>query len=1155
MTAAVSMSSSDGPGPMQKHIRLISACVSGNETRVREALGGEPWSSRSDGDALRQALVKVATKGNLKVLRLLLEHGADVHPRKENELSPLFKAAEAGHLAVVTELLGRKADPNWRGRNGQTALFPACMRGHDAVVSALLEAGAHPDGGAGPDGRPGDKDGRTPLLVMASEKGGRWTIETARLLLRRGVDMNPRDALGRTPLHWTAKNGHLDLARALLSGEFLRLADIDAAQNRGKTALHLAAENNQVDFVDLLLGHGAYPDAASDGRWTPLHNASEKGHHVIVDKLLAAGANVNAELSNRMTPLHWAAFNGHEEVVRLLLKKPETNLSVKDQFERTALLCAAERHHKELVHLLSPSRAADRLSEDAREASKQFEATVVDFGDFQEMKFRKGDVHEKKKQLVFKHSVYELLYGWEDSEKKKPTVPILTKNVKWEPQFRWIHLPANNVAWVETLLAKAFVEGGFRDVEGFKALEKSFDQEHRGALAHDTFMRTHCRRVPSRRAANDDSALGVLSEQTAEPNAGTGAESTITDTSENSTHKAEAKKKGKSEQIAERHPTRAKRKKGDPGNPPGTKEARLSSSRQPSFAPSFASTGAFRQLVNNGKMVLFMPFLHYETHDRRLNMSETIRKARRGVPPPRNASRDELLIYAYINQLHPRRTLDQFLYHGIDTTQRDNDQVVWRYCEKHRFEPKVFMVDQLWLWILGGDTVITCFPQRWDQPKQDPLNVVDGIVEETNAKTRPPIQSVYDLAMVITGRASGMFDRHRFDEQQYQFLDMFESSIGTVTDKESQLFSKFHRASERSTQWVKRYRRGSDDNMEHEFTDDLLNIHQETKLLAEIKDIQDELKIIAVVLDSQILVLEDLMINITEELSLEGTRKSTDGVIKEIKRRFEEQQRLILVHRNDIVRMNNQAASIYDGLTNLLDLKQKHSNALEARFAREQAISAAKQGQTVMVFTIVTIIFLPMSFIAAFFSIDVQEWGNQLTIAYVSKWMFGIGLAISFVFIAMAFLVHDISDAWKVFLRGAHKYTHVTLSHKKGTTPRGISGGGEGEQPDNMSTWTARATKPGTAGAASTSAYRWTAEDADWKRRGLEGPDRMYSRHSGMSRDRERYDHAMLGLSPLRRNLSIGSGPGVPWARPSLDGRRVRLSEDLERGREPGQIR
>lgn len=316
---ATSITSSAGPGPTQRHILLISASVSGNEARVREILSGDPaWSSQADADALRQALVKAATKGNLKVLRLLLDHGAEVdvalhHHRsrsrgedKSEAPSSLFKAAEAGHLAVVRELLARGADPEWRGRNGQTALFPACMRGHDEVVRALLEAGAHPDGGAG------DRDGRTPLLCMASEKARRWTLETAGLLLGRSAEVDPRDGLGRTALHWAAKNGHLGLAGALLGGgggnPGGRRADVDAMQNRGKTALHLAAENDQVALVDLLLGRGARLDAASDGRWTPLINASEKGHHVIVGKLLAAGANVNAELSNRMTALHWAAY-------------------------------------------------------------------------------------------------------------------------------------------------------------------------------------------------------------------------------------------------------------------------------------------------------------------------------------------------------------------------------------------------------------------------------------------------------------------------------------------------------------------------------------------------------------------------------------------------------------------------------------------------------------------------------------------------------------------------------------------------------------------------------------------------------------------------------------------------------------------------------
>lgn len=100
-----------------------------------------------------------------------------------------------------------------------------------------------------------------------------------------------------------------------------------------------------------------------------------------------------------------------------------------------------------------------------------------------------------------------------------------------------------------------------------------------------------------------------------------------------------------------------------------------------------------------------MPFLHYETHDRLLSMTKTIKTAHYGGRPPLNASKDELLVHAYMeNYLHPRRTLDQFFYHGIDTTQRDSDQVVWRYCQKHRKfeEPKLFMVDQLWMWILGG---------------------------------------------------------------------------------------------------------------------------------------------------------------------------------------------------------------------------------------------------------------------------------------------------------------------------------------------------------------------------------------------------------------------------------------------------------------------
>ncbi|KAI0195710.1 hypothetical protein EV127DRAFT_327710, partial [Xylaria flabelliformis] len=260
-------------------------------------------------------------------------------------------------------------------------------------------------------------------------------------------------------------------------------------------------------------------------------------------------------------------------------------------------------------------------------------------------------------------------------------------------------------------------------------------------------------------------------------------------------------------------------------------------------------------------------------------------------------------------------------------------------------------------------------------------------IEETNAKTRPPIQSVYDLAMLITSRCSGMFDHSRLDDQKYQFLDMFESSIGVVTDRESRLFSRFNRASAQSAQWLQRHRRRrTNEDSADQFPDALLDIGVETSLLAEIKDIRDELNIIMGILDAQLQTVTYLEGFVTEELRGEGSRRTTDA---------------------DVSRMDRQALSLYDSLTDLLDLKQKHSNALEARFAGDQAVIAAKQGQTIMVFTIVTIVFLPLSFIASFFAINFVEWQDsiQLSIPYVSRYLFGVGFAISIPLIALAFTV------------------------------------------------------------------------------------------------------------------------------------------------------
>ncbi|KAI1141160.1 hypothetical protein F5Y05DRAFT_376542 [Hypoxylon sp. FL0543] len=1174
MASQASVASSQ-PDPRQ--LRLIAASAQANEARVRDILDEDPpWTSSTDLDALRQALQKAAARGKLSLVRLLLDHGAEVNSKRENEVPALVKAAEGGHTDVVAELLKRGADPNGRNRNGQTALFSACLKGYNKVVEILLEGHANVEAQ--------DKEGRTPLLFLASEKPGKgkWTIETLKLLLSNGANLEVKDQIGRTPLLWAATNNSVELARVLLGNG----ANVAATNNRGRTALHLASESNhkeREEMVKLLLDHGADPGAVSDGGWTPLHNAAQSGSVPVVALLLQTNANVNAVLSNGMTPLHWAAFNGSEEVVRLILTRPDVNLAIKDGFNRTAMLCAAEKHHAEIVHLLSPARGADRLSPVAQRACQAFEATIVDFGQFE------------KKQLVSKYSVYELLYGW-DHEHDKPKVPTLTKNIKYQPDFRWIHLPANNIAWVETLLAKSFIEAGHRDIEAFKALEKTFDQEHQGHLPHAHFMRTFSHRITAPRVGlqdkrEDKSSLAPLSEEPSEVSMkssqnGDTTPKTLDDYFENETP---TKKKSKSELLAERHPKKHKRSKGPPGNPPQRQESSASGSSLKSQVPLAWETP--RSAASSGKIVLFMPFLHYETDERRRKMSNAIKNVYEDRQLIDSASRDSLIVNAYLKsepRLHPRRTLDQYFYHGIDTTARDTDQVVYRYCKRHNKEPKVFMVDQLWLWIIGKDLIITCFPQRWEQPKQDPLNVLDGIIEETNAKTRPPIGSVYDLAMLITSRCSGTFDRHRLDNQDFQFLDMFESSIGLVTDRESQLFSRFNQASAQSAQWLQYHRRrrsiggpkrlpsiGSRDQFEgngkqfDQFPDALLDIGIETSLLAEIKDIRDELSIIAGLLEAQLVTLADFEALVTEELrSTEAAnpnqRRATDAAVAEIRKRSREQMRGLEVRQKDIWRMDHQAGSLYQNLTDLLDLKQKHSNALEARFAGDQAVIAAKQGQTIMVFTIVTIIFLPMSFIAAFFAINLQEWQDgPLTIPYVSKYMFGIGLAISIPLIAMAFAVTDISDAVRDLLDTGRRWVR-SRRKGKGTGNKGLLGRGKGEQGDRGND------NEGLEGEThvmhskhSLSSQREHPRMS--REQQMDGfSSRMRPRHSRERSDE--YYYAAARLSPVsfgRRgsggprkvsfgdangNMNVSGGPA--WARASLDKTRGRrFSEDLEKGR------
>ncbi|PNP39880.1 hypothetical protein TGAMA5MH_08145 [Trichoderma gamsii] len=114
-----------------------------------------------------------------------------------------------------------------------------------------------------------------------------------------------------------------------------------------------------------------------------------------------------------------------------------------------------------------------------------------------------------------------------------------------------------------------------------------------------------------------------------------------------------------------------------------------------------------------------------------------------------------------------------------------------------------------------------------------------------------------------------------------------------------------------------------------------------------------------------------------------------------------------------IKKMNERARNTNKALNTLVDLKQKQNNMIDTRTARLQAeqshtmaMEAERQGRTLMVFTIVTIIFLPLSFIAAFFAIPVNEF-KDITLDYVSMITFPVSAATSLLIIIVGFAASE----------------------------------------------------------------------------------------------------------------------------------------------------
>ncbi len=276
------------------------------------------------------ALQLASINGSAPMLQKLLKAGADPNtPLDQFQDTALMMAARTGKTEAIRVLLETGAKVNvaetW---GGTTPLMWAAAEHHAAAVKLLIDAGA-------------DVNARTKFVAAANGRGFEGRSPKADDPEQKVADF----ASGwLTPLMFAAREGDLESARLMIAAG----ANVNTRGGDGKNALGLAIFNGNYELASYLVDAKSDVNQADTQRFTPLYWAVDRRNMEtapnfpwmvtadplpLIKKLLDAGANPNAIIQNtpraRMregspriifaTALMRAAFAGDLELTKLLL--------------------------------------------------------------------------------------------------------------------------------------------------------------------------------------------------------------------------------------------------------------------------------------------------------------------------------------------------------------------------------------------------------------------------------------------------------------------------------------------------------------------------------------------------------------------------------------------------------------------------------------------------------------------------------------------------------------------------------------------------------------------------------------------------------------------------------------------------------------------